>query len=305
MDFRAVLLSAVPPEVLRKILKKNSKHDPKSLTKDRETLVDEFLRVSDQSTVKTLCEEYAITETLTAWLFIGPDDLSKQSFEKHVRENISSAERAGLRPEDVGETPQLHRAETRTEFDLFYYVAKDQNQKVSVAFGETTKIPILNYYVAVVHFSSPHIIVFGPHTSTKAEAVVQQLAAKLHLDQAWEILKPERGDTRNFYKKVKDSLGAILVETKREDPKGDYQTVALQARRKQYPDLEQVPGFIKRYLKAGSYFDILEYEFTTALGFTETTNVKFGKPLGKFVFRADTPLSGIIHFEKHVRQILK
>jgi len=93
------------------------------------------------------------------------------------------------------------------------------------------------------------------------------------------------------------------VETKRHDPSGNYKTITLQSRAK-YPDLETVPDFRKSYLDADSMYDVLEFTCTNALGVSETVDVRFGYPFGRFSFRAATSLSAITYFEQKIRALL-
>ena len=162
----------------------------------------------------------------------------------------------------------------------------------------------MNEYVAVIHFSEPKLLVLGPYATEKANAVASQVGTTLQLDVEFECLKPKRGGGRDMYQALKSELRAYLIDTKRLDPSGDYQTVALEARPK-YPDLEQVTHFRKQYLAADSLYDVLQFTVSNPLGIPETTHVKMGRPFGRFTFAARTSLAAIYHFEKTLYAVLR
>jgi hypothetical protein len=301
-QMRDQLLKNVPPEAIRALAKTCQGHSVKKLFEDKETLVDELIRVCEHKKIEILCDEYLTTEHLTTWFFTPEHSFSEETFSKHVRTRVTADERKGLSPKEVGTEPELYRVEEKSDLLIFHYVARDQNQNIALSFGEKTKMPTLSYYSAVIHFSEPSMLVFGPYAASKAEAVVKHLDSKLELNQVWIPIKPERGLSRDFYKKIKAKLGANLVETKRQDPKGHYRTVALQSKNKE-PDLEKVSDFQNRYLHAESYYDVLEFRYKNALGLPEVVHAKFGHPFGRFTFKGGTPLSGIILFEEHVKEI--
>lgn len=301
-QMRTQLLNNVPPETLRALAKTCQGYSLKKLHEDKDALVDELIRVCDRKKIELLCDEFLTSEHLTTWFFTPEHSFSKEYLFKHVKQRVADSERKGLSPEQVGVEPELYRVDEKSDLLVFHYVARDQNQNLALSFGEKTKTPTLSYYLAIVHFSEPCILVFGPYAASKAQAVVNQLDSKLDLKQAWKAIKPERGLSSDFYKKLKAKLGANLVETKRQDPKGHYRTVALQSKHKE-PDLEKVGDFQNRYLHAESYYDVLEFSCKNALGLPEVVHVKFGHPFGRFTFRAGTPLSGIIHFEEYAKEI--
>jgi hypothetical protein len=301
-QMRNHLLRNVPPETIRALAKTCQGYSLKKLHEDKEALVDELIRVCDRKKIEVLCDEFFTAEHLTTWFFTPEHSFSKEYLSKHVSQLVTDSERKGLSPEQVGVEPELYRVEEKSDLLVFHYVARDQNQNLALSFGEKTKTPTLSYYSAIVHFSEPCILVFGPYAASKAQAVVNQLDSKLELKQTWTPIKPDRGLARDFYKKLKAKLGANLVETKRQDPKGNYRTVALQSKHKE-PDLEKVVDFQNRYLHAESYYDVLEFSCKNALGLPEVVHVKFGHPFGRFTFRAGTPLSGIIYVEKYVKEI--
>jgi hypothetical protein len=296
------LLNNVPPEIIRTLAKKCPGHSVKKLYEDKATLVDELMRVCDGETIEILCNEFLTTEHLTTWFFAPKDSFSREYVTKRMSQRVTDSERRGISPREVGIEPELYRVEEKGDILVFHYVAKDQNQSLALSFGEKTKIPILNYYSAIIHFSEPNIMVFGPYAASKAQAVVNQLDSKLELEKEWTPMRPDRGLSRDFYNKLKDKLGANLVETKRQDPRGHYRTVALQSKHKE-PDLEKLSDFRNRYLHAESYYDVLEFACKNALGLAEVVSVKFGHPFGRYTFKSGTPLSGIIYFEKHVKEI--
>jgi hypothetical protein len=301
-QMRHHLLNNVPPESIRALAKMCDGYSLKKLHEDKEALVDELIRICDSKKIEILCNEFLTTEHLTTWFFIPQHSFSKQHFTERVGKHVTNSERNGLHPAKVGAEPQLYRVEEKSGLFVFNYVARDQSQNLALSFGEKTNTPTLSYYSAIIHFSEPSILVFGPYAASKAQAVVNHLDSKLELHQAWTPIKPERGLSRDFYKQLKAKLGANLVETKRQDPKGHYRTVALQSKHKE-PDLEKVGDFQQRYLHAESYYDVLGFSSKNALGLPEVVHVKFGHPFGRFTFRAGTPLSGVMSFEKYVKEI--
>lgn len=301
---RDFLLNHVPAEIMRDLAKTKPQHSVKKLYENKETLVEEVSRLCDSKTIQALCDEFPVTDNLAVWFFTPRKGFDKKHLTSKVKTQISAALRDGITPSDVGDQPELYRVEEKTDLFIFRYVAKDQAQNLALSFGAKTRIAILNYYSALVHFSEPYVLLFGPYATGKAEAVVNEMNSKLDLNEEWSLTRPERGMSRDLYNKIKKRLHANLVETKRHDPKGNYQTVALQSKHRQ-PDLEKVSDFQGKYLHADSYYDILEYTCTNALGLSESVHVKFGHPFGRFTFRTGTTLSAIIYFESNLKVIMQ
>lgn len=204
---------------------------------------------------------------------------------------------------NLGEEPQLHKAEELSNAVVFRYAARDTKQNLPTSFGGKEPIWLVNYYSVVLHYSDVRALVCGTYAAGKARRVLDQMDSWLGLTGKWFLLKPGRGKSRDFYNKIKRELNAYLIETKRHDPAGNYKTVALQARDRN-PNLEQVANFRRDYLHADSYYDVLEYKCKNRLGLQETTWVKFGQPFGRFTFKSETSMSAMHFFGEKLSEVL-
>jgi len=292
----------VPSEFLMRLAVAQKGHKPEKLTKGQEDLVDEIFRVCHEKIVQELYQQFPGIEG-PAWFY---SDEGKLFDEAHVRrgikENIDDEFKEGIEP-TVKKEPTLYRVDERANTVLFHYAAQDSAQNVRTGLGKRTRVPVVNEYTAVIHFSDPKLLIFGPYTTERANAVASEVGTTLELDVEFECLKPKRGEGRSMYQSLKSKLKAYLIDTKRLDPSGDYATVALEARPK-YPDLEQVPNFRKQYLEADSLYDVLQFTVSNPVGIPETTHVKMGRPFGRFTFAARTSLAAIYHFEKTLYAVL-
>lgn len=292
-----------PVEALRGLAKKQRGYKIENLYQDEETLVDEVFRVCDPKTIQILREEFPVIENHIAWFFRSERQIDRSKVEAVFKDAATSALLEGIVPQ-LGDRPALYKIEKLSKAFLFRFAASDSTQTLPVSFGEKTTVPLINYYSVYLHYGAVHAVVFGPYAFWKAVNVVRTLESALMLPEAWRLMKPARGASRDFYTKIKRKLEACLVETKRHDPSGDYKTITLQARDGR-PDLEGVPHFRSHYLHADSHYDVLQYRCTNALGLSETTHAKFGRPFGRFAFRAGTSVSAMLHFEANVRELLQ
>jgi hypothetical protein len=292
----------VPSEFLMRLAAAQKGHKPENLTKGQEELVDEIFRVCPEKTLQELYQQFPGIEG-AAWFY---SDGGKFFDEAHVRrgikENVDDDLKEGIEPQ-IKKEPTLYRVDERDNTVLFHYAAQDSAQNIRTGLGKRTRVEVVNEYVAVIHFSDPKLLIFGPYTTERANSVASEVGPTLELDVEFECLKPKRGEGRSLYQSLKSKLKAYLIDTKRLDPSGDYATVALEARPK-YPDLEQVPNFRKQYLEADSLYDVLQFTVSNPVGITETTHVKMGRPFGRFTFAARTSLAAIYHFEKTLYAVL-
>jgi len=290
----------VPPDFLMELVKIQKHYKLENLTKGRESLVDEVFRVCDKKTLDSLSEQFIGLEG-PVWYYRPKADLTKDELLRSVRANVTSALSDGLQP-SLGQKPTLYKVEHRGSTYLFRFAAKDQVKQIRVGFTESATIEGVSFYTSVLHFSNPQLVIVGPFTSEKANAVASEFQESLKSDVAWECAKPKRGKRRSFYSAMKSALRANLADTRRHDPMGDYETIAMEARSKQ-PDIEKVPSFHK-YVDAESIYDVLEFKFMNPVGIPEKTHVKFGSPFGRFSFRTRTSLAAIRHFETILYAVL-
>lgn len=292
----------VPSDFLLNLAKTRKDYKLENLTKGQEALVDEIFRVCDQKTLDSLYEQFLGTDG-AIWYYAPTGTITKEALFDAIGHHISSELLAGIEPA-LGHEPSLYRVEKRHSVFVFCFAARDSIQHIRTGLGERTTVEGLSLYTAVLHFSSPRMAIMGPYTTERANAVAAKLQDSLKSDVAWECVKPKRGERRKFYDSMKAALNANLIETKRYDPSGDYETVALEARSK-HPDLEDVSSFREQYLNADSVYDVLEFRVANPVGIDETTHVKFGSPFGRFSFRTRTSLAAIYHFEKSLYGVLR
>jgi hypothetical protein len=297
------ILANAPRELLVDLAKKQPGHLVSEFSKEMEFVVDEVFRVCDAAVVQTLYEEFPGPHNFATWFYQPSARVTKKEVQNAVQKRDSLQLANGLKPEITNE-PQIYRVESAKSTVLLRYVAADRNQRLEVEFGETETFRILSYYDCLFHFSEVVGLIFGPSGSHKADQVITEGDSHLRLNGKWELLKPGRGKSREFYQSAKEALGGLLIETKRHDPSGNYRTITLEARTKQ-PDLEQVPHFQKNYLDADSYYDVLEYRCKNKLGLFETTHVRFGRPFGRFTFKHGSSLSAILHFQEKISALLR
>ncbi len=292
----------VPSDFLLRLATTRKGYKPENLTKGQEVLVDEIFRICDTKILDLLYAQFTGLEG-PVWYYTPSSSVTRKSIMDSVKVvNLNSILQDGQTP-DIGHKPELYGIEERPDAILFHFAAKDSVQNIRTGLRERTTVEVLNLYTSVLHFSDPRLVLIGPYTAEKANAVTAELQESLQLSVAWELVKAKRGERRSFYDSVKAALKANLIETKRHDPSGDYETVALEARSK-HPDLEKVPAFRKQYLDADSVYDVLEFVFANPVGIDETTHAKFGSPFGRFSFRARTSLAAVYHFEQIVYGVL-
>jgi hypothetical protein len=291
-----------PRELLVNLAKKQDGYRQSEFGKDMETLLDEVFRVCDEKTINILFEEFPGPQNMSTWFYGPGTHVKKEEVLRAAKKNLDPKLFDGTKV-PVNDELQIYKAETSTSSLILRFAAADRRQRLAVEFGESQVFQLVSYYECLFHFSDVVALVFGPYGSHKAEEVINAADAMLGLTGQWKSLRPKRGESREFYNKVKKILGALLIETKRDDPAGDYQTIALESRHKR-PDLEQVPNFQKHYLHADSYYDVLEYGCKNRLGLSEITNVRFGRPFGRFTFKHGTSLSAISYFQGKVSALL-
>lgn len=290
----------VPAELLRDLAKSTVGHRVAELYKDKEALVDEVFRVCSAQTFTNLGEEFPGPVNFSVWFYHS--DVDARSMGSSLN-RLDGNLRQGIKP-TLDAVPRIYRVEEFSGKTVFRLAAKDTAQQLSTGFDEKTTVELVNYYAAVLEETGSFtLLVFGPYAKQKANAVSETLATNLGMPESWQLLTPKRGESRQFYEKLKATLKAFLIETKRHDPTGNYETIALESKHGK-PDLEDVPNFQKNYSQADSYYDVLQYTCTNRFGLKETTHVKFGYPHGRFSFRADTSLSAVKHFESKVRGLL-
>ncbi len=292
----------VPSDFLLSLVRSNPKHKLENLTKGHEVMVDEIFRICTSTTIDLLCEQFPGLEGMV-WFFKPEAQLSKKQVNDAAAKVMTPALRDGTQPQ-LGREPRLYKAKQGQHSIDFEFAAKDAVQHLRTGFDQRMDVEVINFYRAIIHFSEPRLIVFGPYTGERANAVAVELSKILKLDAEVTYLKAKRGEGKGFYRTLKTALGANLIETKRHDPSGDYETVALEARHQQ-PDLEKVPSFQKRYLQADSVYDVLQFDCDNPVGIKETSHVKFGRPFGRFNFRARTSLAAIRHFEETLYDVLR
>lgn len=292
----------VPSDFLIKLAAAQKDHKPENLTKGQEELVDEIFRVCPEAILQELYQQFPGIEG-AVWFYADDRGVFDEAHVRRgIKENIDDDLRKGIEPQ-IQKEPTLYRADERENTVLFHYAAQDSAQNIRTGLGKRTRVEVVNEYVAVIHFSDPKLLIFGPYTTERANAVASRVGSTLELDVEFECLKPKRGEGRSMYETLKSKLKAYLIDTKRLDPSGDYATVALEARTK-YPDLEQVPNFRKQYLDADSLYDVLKFTISNPVGIRETTQVKIGRPFGRFTFPVRTSLAAIYHFEKTLYAVL-
>lgn len=290
----------VPAEVLRDLAKSTPEHRLEKLYKDKEILVDEVFRVCSAQILRTLEEEFPGPDNFCVWFYHS--DIGDASMVSSLRK-LDGKLKQGIKP-NLEAVPKIYRVEEFSDRTIFRLAAKDTEQQLSTGFDEKTTVELVNYYTVVLERTKSFtLLVFGPYAKQKAKAVSSATAGGLNIVEGWQLLTPKRGQSRDFYEKLKRALKAFLIETKRHDPTGNYETVALESKHGK-PDLEDVPNFQKNYAAADSYYDVLQFTCTNRLGLKETTHVKFGYPHGRFAFRTDTSLSAVLHFENKVRGLL-
>jgi hypothetical protein len=297
------IVENAPSDLLIALAKKCPGHSLDKLYNDQETRVDEVFRVCDSNTIDTLYVEFPQPSNLVGWLYEAEGNVTKREINNALDRLVKRDLTDGVKP-NIEKKPTIYKVERSESSVLFRWVAADRQQNLPVAFGESESIAVLSYYEAILHFSDVEALVFGPFSAHIAADVMSEMDLFLGTNGQWKLLKPTIGQSREFYSAIKKSLGALLIETKRHDLTGDYQTVALQARDKN-PDLEQVPSFKKLYLEADSYYDVLEYKCKNAFGFSETVNVKFGRPFGRFTFAPNPSISAIRYFRSKVSELLR
>ncbi len=297
------ILIHAPRELLVALAKKQPGHRPSEFSKDSEALLDEVFRVCDRKTIETLYEEFPGPQNFSTWFYKPRATLTKteveQAAKKHLVANVSD----GVKIQASSEL-QIYKYEASSSNVVLRYVAADRNQRLSVEFGETQIFRVVSYYDCLFHFSDVVAFVFGPSGSHKSEQIMSAADSRLDLKGSWELLRPKRGESREFYNKIKKSIKGLLIETKRDDPGGDYKTITLESKHKR-PDLEQVANFQKYYLHADSYYDVLEYSCKDGFGLLETTNVRFGRPFGRFTFKNGTSLTAISYFQDEISALLR
>jgi len=297
------ILEHAPVETLIEILKNQPKHSASTLAKGTEAIVDEIFRLCDQETIRTLYEEFPGPENFATWFYRQTATVTKETVLAAVKRKATPELRSGTKPNPTDE-PSIYKIEQSGSSIQLRYVAKDRTQNLATDFDEISPIKVLSFYQCVFHFSSVVGIIFGPYSSTKADAVMLDGDQFLGLGAQWQLLKPQRGRSREFYRSAKGAVGGLLIATKRHDPSGDYKTITLEARQKQ-PDLEDVPDFKKRYLNAASYYDVIQFTLKNRLGLQETSHVRFGRPFGRFTFKAGTSLSAIMYFQAKISGLLR
>ncbi|HWS17276.1 MAG TPA: hypothetical protein VN223_04645 [Candidatus Elarobacter sp.] len=292
----------VPCEFLMKLAFSQKNHKPENLTKGQEELVNEIFRVCGEDTIQKLYEQFPGIEG-TVWFYSHESKVFDElHIKRSISENIDDDLKAGIDPQ-IQKEPTLYRVDQLDNTVLFHFAAKDSAQNIRTGLGQRTRIEVVNEYVAVVHFSVPKLLIFGPYTTDRANAVAAKIGKTLELDVEFQCVKPKRGEGRFLYQALKSRLKAYLIDTKRLDTSGDYKTVALESREK-HPDLEKVPNFRKQYLDSESLYDVLQFSISNPLGVSEKTHVKMGRPFGRFTFAPHTSLAAIYHFEKTLYAVL-
>jgi len=297
------ILKHAPVDTLIEILKDQPKHSPSTFAKGTEEIVDEIFRLCDQEIIQTLYEEFPGPENFATWFYRQAATVTKENVLSAVKEKATRQLRGGIRPDPTDE-PSIYKVEQAPSSVILRYVAKDRTQNLATNFDEISAVKVLSFYQCVFHFSSVVGLVFGPYSSSKADAVMLEGDQFLELGAQWELLKPQRGRSREFYRRLKSAVGGLLIQTKRHDPSGDYKTITLEARQKQ-PDLEDVADFKKRYLNADSYYDVIQFNCRNRLGLQEITHVRFGHPFGRFTFKVGTSLSAIMYFQAKISGLLR
>jgi hypothetical protein len=292
----------VPSEFLTKLAGAQKGYKPENLTKGQEELVNEIFRVCNEEIIQELYEQFPGLEG-PVWFYEHDSKVFDESHVKRsIKENVDEDLQAGIKPE-IQKEPTLYRCDMRGDTVMFHFAARDSAQNVRTGLDQTTRMEVVNEYVAVIHFSDPKLLIFGPYTAERTNAVASKIGTVLELDVDFACLKPKRGEGRSLYQALKSRLKAYLIDTKRLDPTGDYKTVALESRDR-HPDLEEVPNFRKHYLEADSLYDVLEFTVSNPIGISERTHVKMGRPWGRFAFAPRTSLAAIYHFEKTLYAVL-
>lgn len=302
-EHRQRIIQYAPSDVLIALAKQRPGHLVKELYRDQETRVGEVCRVCAAETIEKLYEEYPGPSNFVSWFFRADPAITKSQINAALSKVVGNDLVRGIKP-DIEETPKVYKVERSSSSVLFRCVASDRKQTVPIAFGQNESIDLLSYYDTILHFSDVETIVFGAYSAIRAMAVLNELDSFLGISAHWDLLKHQSGKSRDFYAALKKKLSALLVETKRHDPTGDYQTIALQARDK-HPDLEDVPNFKEHYLAADSYYDVLKYQCKNGFDFKETVHVKFGHPFGRFTFYPNTSVSAIRFFQSKVGELLR
>jgi hypothetical protein len=297
------MLDNVPSDVLIAVAKTFSHHSKEKLYQDQETRIVEVLRVCDSETIDRLVAEFPTPCALVAWLFVAEASISQRQVSDAIKEEVPTALFLGIQPK-LQEAPSIYRVDSLGSNTMFRCVASDRNQQLPIAFGQSESVKVLSYYDALLHFSKLQAIVFGPYSALKAAAVLSTVDGLLGIDSQWSLLKHGIGQSRKFYNALKKKMDALLIETKRHDPSGDYRSVALEARDKN-PDLEGVPSFKKQYLDAESEFDVLRFRCKNSLGLMESVHVKFGRPFGRFAFGPNPSTSALRFFQSQVSELLR
>lgn len=300
---RKRILENVPIEILTALARSYKAHKLENLTKGEETLLDEVFRLAGESTIQTLLEEFPGPDNFHVWFFRNDNDRTTNQMTRAIDTHTTRELREGVNPTQIGTEPILYHIEEAGDATIFRLAAQDSTQRISTGFGEKTEIAVVNFYTGAFHKNDGSVLIFGPYASSKARSLADELDSTLELKGRWVLVKPKRGKSRELYEQLKHALDASLIETKRLDPSGDYQTVALEARQR-HPDLESVPSFRKQYLHAESIYDILEFKCENGLGIDETSHVRFGRPHGRFSFKPRTSMSVIYYFKKHLRELL-
>lgn len=298
---KAAISALVPPEVLRELIKEQKGYDPAALAKDQDTLVAELFRVCKGDAIHHLYEDYCLLmdtaircETVTTRIEASKTlDLIEAKLKKPSRESSHA--------QVLTDDPLLYDYARGDNFALFRYAAKDGRIMLWVSTDQTEEQRFVNRYEVVLHFSkAPLLFVSGAAAAEKAQRVYSQFRLDCHafLSLNSVPLAQPRGKARLFYLSLKKILAAKLIKTKRDDLRGNYKTITLEARHKK-PDLEEVSDFKAHYKNADSHYDVLQFEHANSLGIMETTHVKFGRPHGLFTFRPATSLTTIHYcFEK-------
>ena len=294
---RRQLGSFVPPEVLREIIKQQKEYKPEALTKDEETLLNELFRVCPESLLLDLREDYCLLTNTSIRCEAVTTKLNPGKTLRAVDENVDA-----LPPDAIeSETPLLYDYTVEREFAILKYAARDGHITIQVSLDRAEEQRFINRYDVILHFSKvPFLFFAGAETREKARRLYDKFIedTSTFLEIQSEPLVQPRGKGRPFYWALKSGLSAKLIKTKRDDLRGNYKTITLEARHLK-PDLDDVPDFVKHYKDADSYYDVLQFSHKNKVGIVETTHVRFGLPHGLFAFRPGTSLTTVHYcFEK-------
>jgi hypothetical protein len=293
------VLENVPLDFLANLAKAHRGHKLENLTKGHESLVNEIFRLYDGAQIDLLLEQFPGVDG-PIWFYRSEEKLTPEVARSRLNTILSTPV---TKSRLLDRTPSLFNVDVRGNGFFFRYAARDRVQNLSVGLNERERIETVNYYTALLHFSDPKLIVVGPYTSERAKAVSAQWQSDVLLGIEWVCLKPNRGEGKDFYHKLKASLKADLIDTRRHDPAGDYETVAMESRPGK-PDLETVGNFKKAYFDAEFVYNVLRFSVPNPIGIIEQTHVKFGRPFGRFSFKSRTSVAAFKHFEKVLNDVI-